>query len=351
MNITRKAIIKHIIKPIALGIVIAILLTLIFDLGPNYSARNFLEQAFYSIILTFLFWKGNAAIAAYLSKKINWLENTRKRVFIHLTLAVSYSISVILLFYLYIWFILMHKQDLKSFYSHFQTGIYVCFSINLIVILTSYSYHFFLYWKNSVLNEEKLKRESLALQYESLKNQVNPHFLFNSLNVLTSLIERDSDASIKYVKQLSDVFRYVLDQNVRELVPVEIELKFIESYIYLQQIRFSENFKINITIKETDFLIVPLALQILIENAVKHNEISAENPLIIQIYDDEQYLFIDNNIQPRNYLPDSNQVGLKTLEFQYEFLSGKKMEIHNDDSQFVVKLPKIKNKDHAGIGN
>jgi len=228
---------------------------------------------------------------------------------------------------------------------------YLCFSINLIIIFISYSRHFFLNWKNSVLNEERLKRESLALQYESLKNQVNPHFLFNSLNVLTSLIERDSEASIKYVKQLSDVFRYVLDQNVRELVPIKTELEFIRSYIFLQQIRFGANFNINISIREEDFNIVPMSLQLLIENAVKHNEISDENPLMIKIYDEEQYVIVDNNLQPRNYLPESNQVGLKTLEFQYEFLSGKKVEVICEHNHFVVKLPKIKDKDHANIGN
>src|ERR1035437_1147933 len=309
---------KHIIKPLILGVVIAILLTLIFNLGPSYSSRDFIEQIIYSVILTFLFWKGNEAIARYLTKNISWLERTKKRIAFHVLLAVSYSLLVISLFYLYVWFILMHKQGLTGFYSHFRFGIYICFSINLIVILASYSLNFFRNWKNSVLNEERLKRESLALQYESLKNQVNPHFLFNSLNVLTSLIERDSQASVNYVKQLADVFRYVLDQNVRELVPIETEMKFINSYIFLQQIRFDENLKTTISIKD-DFLIVPMALQILIENAVKHNEVSAERPLIIKIYDNERYLIVENNIQLRNYLPDSNQLGLKTLEFQYEF--------------------------------
>jgi len=209
-------------------------------------------------------------------------------------------------------------------------------------MLISYTYYFFKYWKKAVLSEEQLKRESLSLQYESLKNQVNPHFLFNSLNVLTSLIEKDKDASIKYVKQLSDVFRYVLDQNGRELVPITTELKFIESYRFLQQIRFGTNFKIQININDKDFQIVPLALQILIENAVKHNEISLENPLTIKIYDDEGFLYVSNNLQLRSNIPDSNHIGLKTLDFQYEFLSGKKMEVIHNHSHFVVKFPKLK---------
>ena len=202
-----------------------------------------------------------------------------------------------------------------------------------------------------MLNEERLKREALALQYESLKNQVNPHFLFNSLNALTSLIERDRDASINYVKQLSAVFRYVLEQNGQKLVPVETELKFIESYNYLQQIRFGNNLTISISIKDADFMIVAMALQILIENAVKHNEISEDYPLVINIFDDNQSLIVENNIQPRSNLPDSNLIGLKNIEFQYEFLSGKKIEISDSDGRFIVKLPKIKNTEHAGISD
>jgi LytS/YehU family sensor histidine kinase len=207
--------------------------------------------------------------------------------------------------------------------------------------LFSYSRSFFKNWKRSVINEERLKRESIALQYESLKNQVNPHFLFNSLNVLTTLIEKNQEASIKYVEQLSEVFRYVLDQNSTELVPIETELKFIGSFIYLHKIRFGDNLQVKIAVTDPSFFVVPVALQILVENAVKHNEISSEKPLLIEIFDDNHYLVIRNNLQPRNYLPDSNHIGIKTLEFQYNFLSGKKLEFCNNGSYFTVKLPKI----------
>jgi sensor histidine kinase YesM len=353
MMITRKAIIKHILLPIGVGIAIGCLLTVFFNWQNIFSWQAFLEQSLYSVILTFLFWKGNTTIIKLLTKKFSWLENTRKRVIIHIILAVVYSMLVIHLFYFYIWFLILHKPNFNfsGFYQHFNVGIYICFSINLIFILGSYSGHFLKFWKTSVINEERLKRESLALQYESLKNQVNPHFLFNSLNILTSLIEHDRDASVNYVKQLSDVLRYVLEQNVNELVSISTEMKFIESYIFLQQIRFGENLKTSIKIEEEDFLVVPLALQILIENAIKHNEISAEKPLNIQIHDDGEYLVVENNVQPRNYLPESNQLGLKTLEFLYGFLSGKRMEVNCENGKFIVMLPKIKNTDHASTGN
>lgn len=344
MHIRLKTILKHLYLPIGLGIGIGCLLTLIFDWNHFFSWEVFLQQSFYCAILSLLFWKGNEIIIRYLNKRNSWIKETKRIMITHFILGFTYSLLVIFLFYLYIWIILMHKSNLVGFYHHFQGGIYVTFTINLIANLVVYSYYFFKYWQKSVLNEEILKRESLALQYESLKNQVNPHFLFNSLNILTSLIERDKESSIKFVKQLSEVFRYVLDQNVRELVDVDTELKFVESYIYLQRIRFGENIHISIEIADHNFKIVPIALQLLIENAIKHNTISKDHPLVIAIIDDAESISVVNNFQKKNIIPDSSGIGLKTLSFQYEFISGKNIEIIPGNDSFTVKLPKIKAK-------
>lgn len=338
---TDRKIIFRVATIFLIGFSIGNLSTVLFNLKDFFNWHSFLERSGYSIILTLFFWQGNQAIIKYINKKNSWLENTRAVVIKVLISTIVYSLAVMCAFYLYIWIFLMHRRTLQGFYENFQVGFYVCFSITAIWILVVFANYFFRYWKKALLREEQLKRESLALQYESLKNQVNPHFLFNSLNVLTSLIEKDPNASITYVKQLSDVFRYVLDQNVRELVQLETELKFIDAYNFLQKIRFNDNFRLVTDIREKNFMIVPLALQILIENAVKHNEISTDNPLTIRIYDDHDSLFVSNNLQPRSNLPESNQIGLKTLDFQYEFLSGKKVEVIRDQEHFVVKLPKI----------
>jgi len=332
---------KEIIYTFLIGIGIGNFFTILFDVGKIFNWSDFLHRTFYSIILTLLFWQGNKRIVIYINKNNSWEKKSHVVVTKVLISTIIYSLIVILGFYLYIWYFLMHKTSLEGFYDNFKGGFYVCFSITVIWILVVYARYFYKYWKKALIREEQLKQESLILQYESLKNQVNPHFLFNSLNVLTSLIEKDKDASIKYVKQLSDVFRYVLDQNVREIVPIEMELKFIESYNFLQKIRFGENFTVEINIKEKNFRIIPLAIQILIENAVKHNEISTENPLIIRIFDNENYLYVSNNKQLKTNLPESNQIGLKTLSFQYDYLANVKMEVLDADNEFVVKLPKI----------
>lgn len=341
MKSKTKQILKHIFIPVGFGLVVGVFLTLFS--GKVYINKDVLINNFlYSALLSLFFWKGNEFIIVYLNKRYSWIKETRKIIMLHITLIFTYNILVIIVFYAYLWFIVFHKHGLQGFFSSFKGGIYMCLSITAIVTLISYAYNFFKYWKISVLKEEELKRERIVLQYEALKNQVNPHFLFNSLNVLTSLIEIDKDVSIKYVKQLSEVMRYVLDKNSTELVSIDVELKFIDSFVYLLKIRFGNNLNLNVNVFERNFFIVPVALQILIENAVKHNEVSADRPLHIDITENEDYLIVTNNIQKRNYLPDSNCIGLKSLTFQYEFLSGKQMEIVNDGASFIVKIPKIK---------
>lgn len=342
MNSRTKLILKHVFIPIGFGLVVGVFLTW-FSAPKNILSRGVLINNFlYSAILSLLFWKGNEFIIKALNKRYSWIKETRKIVILHLLVTFAYNIIVITSFYLYIWFGKFHKQSLTGFLESTKGGFYMCLSITIIVTLISYAYNFFKYWKKSVLKEEELKRERIILQYEALKNQVNPHFLFNSLNVLTSLIELDKDASIKYVKQLSEVMRYVLDKNSTELVPIDVELKFIESFVYLLKIRFGNNLKVQVNIGARNFFIVPVALQILIENAVKHNEVSADKPLYVDITENDDYLIVSNNLQERNYLPDSNFIGLKSLTFQYEFLSGRQMEIVNNGSSFIVKIPKIK---------
>ena len=341
MNKRLKSLLRQIIICVIFGIFIGgILIPLLNDHGFS-SFPDIISQSGYSILLAFLFWQGNKAIIHAINRRYSWVKETRKTVTLHLLSTFSYSLIIIFLFYLYIWFVVMRKPNMHGFFQSFRFGFYLCFTLNAIATLFSYSFYFMKYWKKSVLSEEQLKREAITLQYEALKNQVNPHFLFNSLNVLTSLIEHDKKASINYVKQLSNVFRYVLDQNGAEKVPVETELKFIESYGYLHKIRFGDYFKMSLDIKQGNFKIVPMALQILVENAVKHNEISAEYPLIIEISDDDDFLMVKNNIRRRNYLPDSNHVGLQNLTVQYSLLSEKPLEISNDGDVFTVKLPKL----------
>ena len=337
----RKKILPHLHLPLIYGIIIGILLTLLFDRNKIWNFHFIITQILYSTILSYCFWLGNSGIAFYLSSKYSWLHETRKIIIWYFILIFSFCLVVVFFFNAYIWFVLMKKKDFVNFYDNFNVTFYICISLTVILTLLAFSTNFFREWKQSVIDGERMKREALMLEYESLKNQVNPHFLFNNLNVLTALIEQDRDGAVLYVKKLSDVYRYVLDRRNMELIPFEHELEFIQSYIYLLKIRFGDKLECIFDIQNSQFLTIPLALQLLLENAVKHNEISMDKPLKIHIYDQADELIVENNLQIKDEISVSSKVGLKTLEFQFEYLSGKKIVIDQQSGQFSVRLPKI----------
>jgi LytS/YehU family sensor histidine kinase len=188
----------------------------------------------------------------------------------------------------------------------------------------------------------RLQKENLQSQFEMLKNQVNPHFLFNSLNVLVSLIKLEPDTAEKFTEQLSKVYRYVLENKEKDLVSLETELNFLNAYVYLLEIRFKDKLKITFHLPEDklSMLLPPIALQLLIENAIKHNTFSKKNPLQIDIHTDEDdYLHVINNLQIRDSRIESTGVGLKNIETRYGYLTDKKITygIVNDD--FEAKIP------------
>ena len=194
--------------------------------------------------------------------------------------------------------------------------------------------------QEKVIENEKLLQQNLEKELSALKNQVNPHFLFNSLNSLLGIVSKNKEAS-QYVKQLSFLYRYILQSGEKDLVLLKDELKFLESYIYLIKTRYRERFNCSIDLPDSilDKKIPPLALQILVENAVKHNEISEEYPLNVAIGFDDGYLTVQNPIRKRNNLSESNHVGLANLNTRFELLLGKGIRIDTENTIFKVELP------------
>lgn len=192
------------------------------------------------------------------------------------------------------------------------------------------------------LENEKLKTEGIQSQYDSLKNQVSPHFLFNSLNALQTLIREDADTAQKYVRHLSQVLRYTLQSNQSKTVMLTDELNFIESYLFLIQLRFGTNFKIAMHIDEEfkNYRIPPLTLQTLIENAVKHNEISKKKPLLIRLETtDNQSVKMSNPIQKKITEEPGTGIGLLNIGKQYHLLAGKQIIIKKVNNEFIVEIP------------
>ena len=198
-------------------------------------------------------------------------------------------------------------------------------------------------WRYSLAELERFKKENAEFQFESLRAQVNPHFLFNSLNTLSSLIYESKDKAEFFIRELSDVYRYILENRGKELVSLKEEVELARSYINLVQIRFDKNLMIQLDISnEYDALMIaPMTLQLLIENAVKHNVISQKKPLHIDIFVEANYLNVKNNLQKKESKEYSSQLGLKNIQSRYVFLSADKMEVIELEKEFVVKIPLI----------
>ena len=187
----------------------------------------------------------------------------------------------------------------------------------------------------------RLQKENAVLQYRQLKSQINPHFLFNSLNVLVSLINKDREVAVRYTKELSSVYRYVLAQDSKDTVTVREEMEFIDNYTGILKTRFNDGLQFGYDIKPSDLSrsIPPMSLQLLIENAVKHNAVSPDRPLMINISSDGERLCVSNNINPRMSCSEGTGTGLDNLSKKYDILAGLDISVFRDADTFSVKLP------------
>ncbi len=198
--------------------------------------------------------------------------------------------------------------------------------------------------QEKILRSTQLQKENFQAQVQSLKNQMNPHFLFNSLNVLSSLIKQDEKQASEFVYRLSKVYRSFLDHSDEQLVSLRQEMELIEAYIYLLSIRFGNNlrFKINVSKDHMDLLLPPGSLQMLVENAVKHNGSTRKKPLVVEIFSEENYLLVKNNLQPRLEKIKSTKTGLQNIRRRYKFLSEQEVTFTTTEKEFIAKLPLLK---------
>ena len=322
-----------------LGIAIAI--TLFFKLL-FFRIEEFLDwDILFVVVIVILIWKGNEAIDKWLNTKYNWMENARKRLTIQSVLSVVFtSITLFSLMYF------LHQLRFgdgriinRKMVEIFPSALLFTFGLLAVKIGSE----FFSSLKNSLLETEKYKTENANAQLQNLKNQLNPHFLFNNLSVLTSLVYKNQDKAADFINELAKVYRYVLDTKNAELVPLQEELDFINHYIYLQKIRFEDSISFEIKIEESkkSAYLLPMCLQMLVENTIQHNETSQANPLKVLIYTQNNSLVIENPIKPRSNIIDSSKTGLKNIEQRYSFFTDEKVIVVNNGEIFKVILPLI----------
>ena len=306
-----------------------------------------IEEFFRSVAFSFAFWSslanGNGWIIRKLDDRYTWLEAPIKRTVVGIIVMLTYSVIVSLLInYIGLefligvdFFLVLREQGLFSMLA-------IPLAITVVSSLWGHGRAFLLEWREAAIKIEKLKNENLKTHFESLKSQVNPHFLFNSLNALSSLVYDNQERAVEFIHKLSGVYRYVLDQQNEEVVELSEEMNFLKSYVYLNKIRFGDNF--NVDFKATDqstdqLMIPPVALQMLVENAIKHNEISQEHPLKIDVKTSKDSVTVSNNINPlKAEKPDSSGLGLTNIRERYGLLTDREIVII-DQPAFSVTLP------------
>lgn len=208
---------------------------------------------------------------------------------------------------------------------------------------------FYSEWVFALKREQKLKEENLIFQYETLKNQVNPHFLFNSLNTLASLVSRDAELSEKFITKFSSIYRYILENKDRESVKLSDEITFINNYFFLQKIRDDGKIDLQIEVDDPDaYEILPISLQLLVENALKHNAATKEKPLKICIALKNDVLVVENNLQKKMQIEPTSKIGLKNLKERISLVMKQELTVEESQEKFVVQLP-VKKIENEGI--
>ena len=247
-------------------------------------------------------------------------------------------ILFILLQYAGLW---IAGEDLSEVvYNFIHTGFRFWFKSTITGLSFGAVIFIVLLWQASLKREQQLREENLIFQNETLKNQVNPHFLFNSLNTLSSLVAAQPEVAEEFIHRLSSIYRYILENSSKDRVPLSEELSFIKDYFYLHKIRDDGKILLDIRVDESDKSeILPVSLQILVENAIKHNKATRESPLRILIYIENKHVIVKNNLQKMALQLKSTQIGLKNLAQRVSLISKKALIIEETSTEFIVKIP------------
>jgi len=331
-----------------IGTIIFITAELLFGDFKFASAKIFLiEFSFYQLyafVLSFI----NFYYFEFL-EQLNWHGNFVKRISIG-TIG-SIILTMIGFFGLRLFTVVGFEGKSFTFFLENESIRYYTFSlwITLTILITFYFIYYFKKYQETRVKKFQFEAKSESAKYQSLKSQLDPHFLFNSLNVLTSLIGENPKQAEKFTTKLAKIYRYVLEQKDKDLISVEGELEFAKNYMELLKMRFEEAiiFKILPETSNIEHKIVPLALQLLLENAVKHNVITSDKPLQINIYEENNYLVITNNLNPTSSSEKSTRIGIKNIEERYSLLSDKKLIITKENNLFIAKIPLLTKNLHS----
>ncbi|MDT7827884.1 2TM domain-containing protein [Pricia sp. S334] len=310
-----------------------------YDNGFDYAElwNEYQINLMYSAII----YMTNAYLFIYLLRRYD--GNLYGRKSFPISMVATVTVSLLSLFFArFLHRVVLEGEPIATFWAKQRLEYYwVSLSIALVVALIFYSFFYFKYRQESKVKEQKIIAGTASAKFDALKNQLDPHFLFNSLNVLTSLIEENPHQAQKFTTSLSKVYRYVLEQKNKDLVSVDEELRFARTYIGLLNMRFEGSIVCELpeSVQNPEAKIVPLSLQLLLENAVKHNIVTSSKPLIIKVFEKDSGLVVQNNLQEKQCVKKSSGVGLRNIRQRYGILTDRTIEIQKTNSTFSVRLP------------
>jgi sensor histidine kinase YesM len=308
-----------------------------------YSYPELLACYAYFILIALLIWQGNVWFMYFIRKKYTWSYRQYHKIVISLFLVnIVYSGTLSML--------LLHLWKMFARETYGQDGPVVNTSLIIIIAACFITNIYEILFLNREMEHSQSRVEQLNIakaqaELEALKNQIDPHFIFNSLNTLSFLITRDPLNARLYNDTLAKVYRYILSNKEKDMVLLREEIEFISNYFYLLKIRFGEAISMVIEITDLsseDFLIPPISMQALVENAIKHNEFNDKTPLTISVSISSNYVIVKNIINPKNYPNPTSKIGLGNLDHRYKLLTKRNIIIENNFKSFSVKLPIIK---------
>lgn len=336
---------KHFIRALGIGLAIIVVLLLLRWLNGNPVVidHDFWMSFEFTMLYTVVLYMANMVVFIVLDRIFKEDRFAIKRVLIGFASSFVISIAVI--------FLLRAFEEMRFNGLTFQefvanesprnyiTAIVITFIISLIIHMV----FFYRSYQENRVKQQKIIAGTASAKFESLKNQIDPHFLFNSLNVLSSLIEENPDNAQRFTSSLSKIYRYVLEQKDKELVSVEEELAFAKTYMNLLKMRFENSifYEHPEKLEHPEAKVVPLSLQLLLENTIKHNIVSEQKPLHIRIFEQNNCLVVQNDLQKKEVLKDRQGVGLQNIIDRYAILTERSVKIEQTDKKFTVQLPML----------
>jgi len=319
------------------SIAVISVISIFIDSTYAQAEAGLLKAFLLSFIRTAIIWNGSMLIIQYAIVRYSMFRETFKLIAFQVIALATFVFLVELAEIYVVENYLKIPLDQSSKTTLIVGSLLITFMISSIYASTA----FFIQWKENLLRTQALEKANLEARYDTLRNQVNPHFLFNSLNTLLMLVN-DNPVASRYVESISEIMRYMVQSSEKDAVLLRDELKIARDYIFIQQSRFGDKLNVEFELTENfyHYAIPPLALQMLLENAIKHNVVSKENPLIVKVFvRDNQFIVIENSVKAKLDKEPSTGIGLENIRNRYLHLTGKTIQVKQENGKFIVMLP------------